>query len=377
MTTQRAFSVGELTFYIKDLLEQDPALQEVRVAGEVSNLTYHRSGHVYFSLKDEAAQISCVMFRSDAQRAPRMEAGDQVILTGFVTVYAPRGNYQLRVVRVEKQGLGDLYQQFLALKEQLQREGLFDPARKRALPRYPRHLALLTSPTGAAVQDMLRTLARRFPMVRVTLIPTVVQGERGVPSILRSLQLAQGTGAELILLARGGGSLEDLWNFNEEAVARAIRESDIPVITGIGHETDLTIADFVADLRASTPTAAAEHAVPDRQDLLDRLDGAEQQLQRSLRYFIDFKRQMLDEYHLRLEQAVKRFLQQKQHEVDLLASKLEGLDQTQLLQRGYTLTLKAGKVLASAQDLQPDDEIETIFADGRARGRVISKETHD
>ncbi len=367
----RVLTVSECTSYLKRLLEQDPVLQGARVSGEVSNLTYHRSGHLYFTLKDSEAQIACVMFQSDVIRAPKIEAGDSIIVTGFVTVYAPRGNYQLRVTRIEKQqGQGDLFQQFQALKERLAAEGLFDPRLKKPLPRFPKHLAIVTSPTGAALQDMLRTLQRRWPVAKVTVIPAQVQGEGGVPSILRGLARAQDTGADLILLARGGGSIEDLWNFNEEAVARAIRASKLPVITGVGHETDVTIADFAADLRASTPTAAAEHAVPDRQDLLDRLDGADAQVKRSLRYFIDFKRQMIDEYSLRVEQAIRQQIQQRRHKIDLLESQLRGMDQTTLLRRGYTLTLKNGEILRSVSQLQPGDQVETVFADGKIRSDI-------
>ncbi|MDP5171223.1 MAG: exodeoxyribonuclease VII large subunit [Bacteroidia bacterium] len=367
---KQAYTVSECTWHIKRLLENDPALQEVRVMGEVSNLTYHRSGHVYFTIKDAQAQLSCVMFQGDAVRAPQMQAGDEATFTGFITVYAPRGNYQMRVVKVEKQGLGDLFQQFVALKEKLASEGLFDPSIKKRLPRYPKHIAMITSPTGAAIQDMLRTLQRRYPVVRVTVIPTVVQGSSGAASIVSSLSRAQEIDADLVILARGGGSLEDLWNFNEEAVARAIRASKIPVITGVGHETDVTIADFAADMRTSTPTAAAEHAVPDRDDLLDRLAGAEEQVNRSLRYFIDFKRQMLDEYSLRFEQAVRQYLRDKRHELDLIQSKMQGLDQRALLERGYSLTLKDGVILSSKEHLAPGDVIDTLFKDGRVRSTI-------
>lgn len=366
----KSYTVSECTWHIKNLLENDPALQEIRVSGEVSNLTYHRSGHVYFSMKDPQAALSCVMFKSDAQRAPQMVLGDKVVVTGFITVYAPRGNYQMRVVRVEKAGQGDLYQQFVALKDRLNREGLFDSSLKRRPPMFPKRIAIITSPTGAALQDMLRTISRRFPAVAVTVVPTVVQGANGAASIVRSLQRAQEIGADVIILGRGGGSLEDLWNFNEESVARAIRASEVPVISGVGHETDVTIADFVADLRASTPTAAAEHAVPDLQDLMDRLDGAEDQIKRSLRYFIDFKGQMLDEYSLRIEQSIRQFIRKKSHEVDLLESKLNGLDQRTLLKRGYTLTLKGGKIITSADELTEGETIDTVFQNGRATSEV-------
>ncbi len=377
MPTTQAYSVGEITFYIKSLLESDPALQDVRVTGEVSNLTYHRSGHVYFSIKDANAQLSCVMFKSDAIRAPRMEVGDDFILTGFITIYAPRGNYQMRVVRVEKQGTGDLYQQFLLLRDKLNREGLFDPSIKRPLPRIPKHLAIVTSPTGAAVQDMIRTLQRRFPAVKVSVVPAIVQGSGGTSSIVKALARARNLQPDVIILGRGGGSLEDLWNFNEEAVARAIREGEIPIITGVGHETDITIADFAADHRASTPTAAAEQAVPDMQDLMDRLAGADDQIKRSLRYFIDFKSQLLDEYSIRLEQQVRQFIRQKQHDLDLIESNLTAMDQRELLKRGYTLTLKNGKITASSSEVSESDTIETIFTDGRIASTVTNKQIND
>lgn len=375
--SRSSYTVSECTWHIKQLLENDPALQEIRVTGEVSNLTYHRSGHVYFSIKDAQASLSCVMFRGDAQRAPRMEVGDEVTVTGFITVYAPRGNYQMRVVMVEKAGVGGLYQQFLLLKDKLMKEGLFDPTIKRRIPAYPSHIAIITSPTGAALQDMLRTLKRRYPVVKVTVIPAIVQGSGGAASIVRGLQEVSSTEAEVVILGRGGGSLEDLWNFNEEVVARAIRECRVPVVAGIGHETDVTISDFAADVRASTPTAAAELVVPDLEDLMDRLAGAEDQMKRSLRYFIDFKGQMLDEYSLRLEQSVRRFIQQKVHQVDLLESQLKGLDQRALLKRGYTLTLKEGKILTNHTELSPGETIDTIFQDGRVSSSVTESRPHE
>ncbi|MEL6251221.1 MAG: exodeoxyribonuclease VII large subunit [Bacteroidota bacterium] len=368
--SDKSYSVSELTAYLKHLLEEDSILRNVQVSGEVSNLTYHRSGHVYFSLKDRDAQINCVMFKSYAQLAPRIAAGDKILANGGISVYAPRGNYQLMVRSVRKQGMGDLYQRFLLLKQTLQEEGLFDPAIKRPIPQFPEEIALITSPTGAAVKDMLRTIARRYDRVKVVLYPTVVQGERGTSSIVNSLKLAQGSNADVILLARGGGSLEDLWNFNEEAVARAIREGDIPVICGVGHETDITIADFAADLRASTPTAAAEHAVPEKDAFLYTLDQYELQIQRGLQYFIDFKRQVLDDYEYRLQENLNKNLREKRHALDLLETQLKGLDMTKLLERGYTLTLKDGEIQRSAENIKVGDEIETIFTDGRKRSRI-------
>lgn len=370
MKQRPVFSVGELTQYVKNRLEIDPTLQSLQVQGEISNLTYHGSGHVYFSLKDTAAQLSCVMFRGYAQFAPKVQKGDKVVLTGNMTVYAPRGNYQLMVTALKKAGLGDLHQQFLERKDRLQREGLFDPADKAPIPTFPQHIVLITSPTGAAVKDMIRTIQRRYNRGKLTLIPTIVQGVGGEASILRSLALAQETDADVILLGRGGGSLEDLWNFNEESVARAIYESEIPIITGIGHETDFTIADFVADLRASTPTAAAERAVPDLASLLYTLEEYETQLKRNLQYFIDFKRQVLDDYTHRLEQQLRRYLQEKKHALNILETQLKGLDITKLLEQGYTLTIVNGQIQTSSKGLSPGTEMQTVFKDGKVQSRT-------
>ncbi|MDX2248187.1 MAG: exodeoxyribonuclease VII large subunit [Bacteroidia bacterium] len=372
MTTPQpqTWSVSEITAYIKHLLEDDPALHGVNVSGEVSNLTYHRSGHVYFSVKDREAQLSCVMFRAYAQQSVQLKEGDQVVVTGEMTIYAPRGNYQMMVRAVKKAGLGDLFQKFVELKEKLQREGLFDSSRKKKIPLFPETIAVITSPTGAAIRDILQTLERRYNRLKVILIPTTVQGEQGAKSIITSLQAAQTTGADVIILARGGGSIEDLWNFNEESVARAIAASQIPVISGIGHESDVTIADFVADVRASTPTAAAERVVPEKAAVLATLNEYEKQLRHSLRYFIDFKRQVLDDYSNRLEQAVKQTVRNKRHELDVLAATLRGLDVTDLLQKGYTLTLKDGEIQKDASAIHPGDRIETVFAKGRIRSEV-------
>lgn len=389
-------SVKELTFYLKHLLEKDPVVGDVQVSGEVSNLKYHSSGHVYFSLKDSEAQLTCVMFRSYASLAPRMQEGDEVILTGGLTIYPPRGNYQLLVRGVRKAGLGNLFQRFLQLKEKLKREGLFDSAHKQAIPTLPQTVALITSETGAAVRDMIQTLKRRFDKLRIIVIPTVVQGVQGSQSIIRSLDLATKAEADVILLARGGGSIEDLWNFNEESVARAIFACPIPIITGIGHETDTTIADFVADVRASTPTSAAERAVPDKQALLNAIDQYERSMMQQLRHFIDFKRQVVDDYENRLEQACLRLIDlkrqtiedyenrldqlcmrlfdQKRHELDLLEARLNGMDQTQILAKGYTLTLKDGKILQTPAGLKTGDMIETVFTEGRIASEVKEEE---
>ncbi len=367
------YSVSEITAYIKHFFERDTRLQAVQIKGEVSNLKYHSSGHVYFSIKDAGAQLSCVMFRTYAQAAPRMQEGDKVVLFGSMTVYPPRGNYQLMVRAVKKEtGKGDLYQQFLALKEKLSKEGLFDPKHKRAIPAFPSRISVLTSPSSAAIKDIIRTIKRRYDLVELLIIPTIVQGAEGTKSIIHSLQLASETGADTIILGRGGGSIEDLWNFNEEAVARAIAASPIPIITGIGHETDFTIADFVADVRASTPTAAAERSVPDKHTIIQALNEYENQLRRGLQYFIDFKRQVLDDYNYRLEQAVLKSIRDKRHDLALLATRLKGMNIKDRLKEGYTLVLKNGKIQQNSSEIKVGDEIEAIFTDGRLAAKVES-----
>lgn len=374
--TSNVYSVSQLTFYVKNLLEGDPVLKGAEVSGEVSNLTYHRSGHVYFSMKDKDAQLNCVMFRMYAQSAPRMAAGDKVIVKGNLSVYAPRGNYQLMVQSVRKQGLGDLYQQFLMLKEKLRKEGLFEQSYKQGLPVFPKKIAVLTSSTGAAIKDILQTLKRRWGIGEVIVIPTVVQGVNGKASIIRSLQqLEDIEGVDVVILARGGGSIEDLWNFNEEDVARAIFACPVPVISGVGHETDVTIADFVSDVRASTPTAAAEQVVPDRASLVATINEYERQLQHSLQYFIDYKRQVLDDYSMRLENAIRQSIQEQRHALTVLEAKLQGMDARRLLDQGYTLTLKDGKILANSEEIVEGDAIETIFSDGRVSSVVDEKKS--
>jgi len=415
---QNSYSVKEFTYYIKHLLESDPLLRNVWVEGEISNLTHHRSGHIYFSLKDQDAQINCVMWRASAQnhQGSFPKHGEKIRARGQVSVYPPRGSYQLVVQKVEKAGLGDLHQRFLALKDKLQKEGLFETERKQRIPRIPKTLAVITSPTGAVIQDILNTIRRRYPHVKVILVPTAVQGPAAAPQIVKNIQRINAYGqAEVILLCRGGGSLEDLWGFNEELVARAIADSDIPIISGIGHETDTTIADFVADRRAATPTAAAELAVPKAEDILAYLDESQARLGASLTQFINYRRQLLDDYQDRLSLGLERLVERKQnlvnelatrmetlilsqleqrrqvlgeyeihlqnstkeafaskrHLLELLEAQLKGMDMRQVLSRGYSVTLKEGKMVRDGADLQVGDQVETVFEKGRRSMEVL------
>jgi exodeoxyribonuclease VII large subunit len=241
---------------------------------------------------------------------------------------------------------------------------------KRPLPLLPKRICIVTSPTGAAVRDILRTIARRYPHVQAIVVPAIVQGAEGVPSIIRSLKAAERQQPDVIILARGGGSLEDLWCFNDESVARAIVACRIPVISGVGHETDTTIADFVADMRASTPTAAAEQAVPDAAGLRAAIDEWQQQMSQHVQYQIDYKRQMLDDYSHRLKQSLMQFFTQKRHELSLLEAQLAGVSHENILQQGYSLTLREGQIITSAAAIAPNDTLETVFADGRVRSKV-------
>ena len=283
------------------------------VAGEVSNLTYAASGHVYFSLKDKAAQVRCVMFRNRAQLLGwRLENGQHLEARVLVTLYEARGDFQLNVETARRAGIGNLYEKFLALKDQLEREGLFAESGKRALPPYPRRIGIVTSPQAAALRDVLSTLARRAPQVALVLYPTPVQGEGAARQIAQAIGLASARrDCEALIVCRGGGSLEDLWAFNDEALARAIRACTIPVIAGIGHETDFTIADFAADRRAPTPTAAAELAAPQRSALLARLAELRQALRRASLQGQNQRAQQLDTLALRLQHPAQRLARQR------------------------------------------------------------------
>lgn len=364
------YTVQELTAYIRHILENDDHLQAIEVSGEVSNLTYHRSGHVYFVLKDEMSQLTCVMFRSAAQKADRINEGDQITLTGNITVYPPRGNYQMIVQAVRKAGKGNLFEQFLILKEKLRGEGLFDSSSKKAIPRYPEKIVLITSPTGAALRDMIRTFRRRYDQLELILVPAIVQGVNAPASLVSAIREADNLGANTIILARGGGSLEDLWGFNDERVVRAVFACDTPLISGVGHETDITLVDFVSDLRASTPTAAAEVSVPDKSALTQSLNDYAGLLQRNLMHYITFKQQLLDDYSYRLEQIIRDQIRQSRHQLSLYEAQLSANDIRRLLSQGYTLTLKDKQIQRSAANLKVGDMIETIFEDGNVLSEI-------
>ncbi|ANU17065.1 exodeoxyribonuclease VII large subunit [Planococcus maritimus] len=277
MATDPYLSVAALTKYIKKKFDADPHLRDVYVKGELSNVKIHTSGHIYFTLKDQKARMPAVMFSARAKSMKfRPESGMTVLIRGDISVYEASGQYQLYAQSMQPDGIGDYYLAFEQLKEKLNKEGVFNADHKQSLPRFPEKVAVITAQTGAAVRDIITTLKRRYPLAQIVLFPTLVQGQGAVQSIVQSIQQANRTDSDVLIVGRGGGSIEDLWAFNEEAVARAIHDSTIPIISAVGHETDTTIADFVADLRAATPTAAAELAVPSRIELLERVMGQRQ-----------------------------------------------------------------------------------------------------
>lgn len=305
-------SVSALNRLVRDCLES--AFPLSWVGGEISNLTYAASGHVYFSLKDAGAQVRCVMWRSRAQTLGwRLENGQKIEARALVSFYEPRGEFQLSVETIRRAGQGDLFERFLQLKAQLENEGLFAVDRKRPLPDFPRRLAIVTSPQAAALRDVLTTLHRRSPQVAISLFPTPVQGEGAGLRIAAALAAAGRSDCDAVILCRGGGSLEDLWAFNEEAVARAIAACPLPVISGVGHETDFTIADFAADRRAPTPTAAAEMAAPERQRLLERLSQLQARLQRAGERRLGDQRQRLDWLASRLVDPAEQLARRHDH----------------------------------------------------------------
>jgi exodeoxyribonuclease VII large subunit len=337
---RQVYSIKELNRYIRMKLDSDTLLSDVWIRGEISNFTHHGSGHMYFTLKDESSRIKAIMFSSHNQRLPFVpKEGARVIARGNVTVYERDGQYQFYATHMQPDGIGSLYLAYEQLKSKLELEGLFAPERKRPLPRYPRCIGVITSPTGAAVRDIMITLQRRYPQVPIVLYPVLVQGKGAAPSIVKAIRDLNAMGeADVLIVGRGGGSLEELWAFNEEAVARAIGASEIPVISAVGHETDFTIADFVADLRAATPTAAAELAVPNAAELAAQLQLSERRLRQGL---------------LRRSQHGRERLTSLQRSLALAGPRRQLLQHTQRLDMlKHRLNVAAGARLSRARERQ-------------------------
>ena len=347
------YSVTRLNNEIKELLDAVPGYRNLLVQGEISNYKAHSSGHHYMTLKDEGAAINAVMFRSDAMRLKfRLENGMKVIVRARVSSFPRTGQVQLYISEVIPDGAGALNLAFEQLKNKLQAEGLFDPAHKKPIPACPQRIALVTSPTGAAVRDMIRILGRRWPLARVTLYPAQVQGQGAAESIARALMLANAVGeADVILCGRGGGSMEDLWAFNEEPVARAIYDSEIPVISAVGHEPDVTIADFVADLRAPTPSGAAELAVPDRAELSLSVRALDTRLRTAAHKQLQIRRQRLTALQERLElRTPAKYIAEKRLLLDQMADRLCTALPARLGRETQRLTMQRQRLLAAGQE---------------------------
>lgn len=397
------WTVSALTAYVRELFELDYRLQDLEVTGEISNFVQARSGHLYFTLKDERAQLKSVMWRNAAERLPfRPEEGDAVIAQGQVSIYEANGVYQLYVNTMRPAGRGDLALAFEALKEQLAADGLFDAEHKKPIPAFPRRIGLVTSADGAALRDILNVLLRRCALVSVLIAPTLVQGAEAPDGIVRAIQWLDGRDdVDTIIVARGGGSIEDLWAFNDERVARAIYAARHPIICGVGHETDFTIADFVADLRAPTPSAAAELAVPDLDELRPIVAGLERalasrmaatitershelsSLERALGHLgpqmrLDSFRQKLDGYVDALERSMARRLDRLQGRQELAAARLEAISPLATLARGYAIVRQQdGRVVRRAAQVRAGEPLDVRVADGHFGVRVTGLESEE
>ncbi len=394
-TSPKPVSVSVLTEAIRYALNK--TFNAVWVEGEVSGLSRPGSGHLYFTLKDQIAQLNSIIWRTEANRLPfELEEGQKVICGGYIDLYAPRGNYQLIIKKVQPVGMGALQLAFQQLKEKLSREGLFDPAVKQPLPRYPKNIAVITSPTGAAIRDFQQVLTRRWPMTNVLVVPVRVQGPEAageVAAALEQLQVLHGE-IDVIVVTRGGGSIEDLWSFNDERVCRAVYASKIPVISGVGHEIDVTLCDLVADVRALTPSEAAERLVPDRATFAKQLANVENRMRGALRAKIETAQLVLDRFahhrrlthplepverramevdllEQRLHSQMQRSIESHQREIARVAEKLELVSPLGILRRGYSLTTDPdGTVIRSVKRVSAGDLIETKLTDGTIVSRV-------
>ena len=396
------FSVGQINRYVKNMFTQDFILQKIYVKGEVSNCKYHTSGHIYFSLKDETGVLSCVMFAGHRRGlAFRMKDGDRVVVGGAVDVYERDGRYQLYAKEISLEGAGALYERFLALKTELEEMGMFAQEYKQPIPAFIHRLGVVTAPTGAAVQDIRNISLRRDPYLQIILYPALVQGEGAADSIVRGIHMLDQAEVDVIIVGRGGGSIEDLWAFNEEKVARAIFECRTPIISAVGHETDFTIADFVADLRAPTPSAAAELAVADFRQILQNIAGLRDRMQRAMQRRTELGRAQLLQYQTRfqylnpevklrdnrqrladldelLRRAMKNRIAEERHTLGIYLERYRGLSPLYKLNQGYSFVSdRAGNGIISTEQVHSGDLLEISVTDGVIEAEVRSSRKED
>lgn len=392
----KVFSVAQINAYIKRIFQSDYALNRIYIKGEVSNCKYHSSGHIYFSLKDDKSQISCVMFANQRINGLdfEMENGQTVIVSGSISVFERNGTYQLYANEISLDGIGRLYVEFEKLKDKLYKEGLFDHEKKKPIPQNPKTIGIVTAKTGAAIHDIMSVAKRRNPYIQLVLLPAQVQGDGAADTIVRGIQTLDRYGVDTIIIGRGGGSIEDLWAFNEEMVARAIYAAKTPIISGTGHEVDTTIADYAADLRAATPTAACELAVPDLRETLDAIDARKRSLSVQIRHILRNYELRLEQYSGKLrsfdpklqlqeqrmtlaeleDRLTKRmdFLRNRyQHRLELYAQRLHGLSPTAKLIGGYGyLSDQSGRPVVSATQISKGDEVQITISDGSIKTKV-------
>ena len=379
---EKYLTVGAINRYIKYKLDNDEALQTVFVKGEISNFKAHSSGHLYFSIKDESGKINAIMFSSSAKKLNFIPAdGVKVLIIGRISVYEATGGYQIYVSDMQEDGMGNLYIAFEKLKKQLQSEGLFDETHKKKIPEYPSKIGVITANTGAAIKDILSTIKRRYKIAEVILFPSLVQGENAASDIVRNIKLASNYDLDVLIVGRGGGSIEDLWPFNEEIVARAIYECPIPIISAVGHEVDYTIADFVADLRAPTPTGAAEMAVPNMSDLVSHITQMKIRLNENIIKKINIEKLRLDSFKnsyilknpLIIYENKKQkldMINEKINNIINLIDKLELVNPLNILKRGFSLTTKDDKIIKSVKNVNKSDILNIRLNDGVIKAKV-------
>ncbi len=397
----RALDISEANSYIKRILTNDPILYNLRVKGEISNFKVHSSGNVYLSLKDERSKLNCIIFRSNYDKSLNLDNGVKIIASGYISVYERDGAYQLYINEVEIEGIGNLYIEFNKLKEKLKKEGLFDTKYKKEIPKMPRAIGIVTSPTGAVIRDIINVTKRRFPKVDIKLYPVNVQGERSAQDICEGIEFFNRMeNVDTIIVGRGGGSLEELWSFNEEIVAREVFKSKIPIISAVGHETDFTICDFVSDMRAPTPSAAAEIATPDLSQIYYRLDNIRNRMNRSLnnQVILDNEKLVntfdkinnymknsvirdkviqLDQIYDKINFRIEQNLETSKEKLSKKAALLHNLSPLATISRGYSIVEKDGQVINSIEEVNINEKINITLKDGSLEcnvNKINSKE---
>ena len=394
MDNNKYLTISQLNNLVKERIDTDPNLRRIYLKGEISNFKNHTRGHLYFTLKDDDSRLSAVMFSSQAAYLKfTPEDGMNVLVEGRISCYPAQGTYQVYVDKMEMDGLGNLYIEFEKLKKKLQAEGLFNQDHKRSLPKYPSKIGIVTASTGAAIKDILSTIKRRYPICETILFPSLVQGSDAAPDIVRQINAAQNYNLDILIVGRGGGSIEDLWAFNEEIVARAIYDSKVPVISAVGHEIDYTIADYVADLRAPTPTGAAEMAVPVLSDVKNNIDNykirlreniiktlkqSELRLEKIKDSFIlsnplamyEVKEEKLNNYVNSLNRYIKEYLNNKKHSLKIDLNSLKLLNPINIMEKGYSLVKVEDKIIKDTKDLKLNDKIDIKLYKGEVIAEV-------